>query len=41
MLDMTDIAIVASFFIATVTLIIYVWRAERRGHRRYDIIDFR
>jgi|GEM_PF-4954302 len=34
LLDLADAAIVASFAAATLTLIVYVWRSERRPERR-------
>jgi hypothetical protein len=41
-LDITDLAIVLSFVAATITLIVYVWRAEhRRPLRPYNIVDVR
>ncbi len=40
-LDFTDLAIVISFVAATITLIVYVWRAEHRPRHNYDIVDFR
>lgn len=41
LLDMTDLVIVGSFITATITLIVYVWRAEHRPRHNYDIVDFR
>ncbi len=42
LLDLTDLAIIGSFVAATITLVVYVWRAEhRRPLRNYDIVDFR